>query len=212
MKSLGFSASVLFTLLISVNPVWSQDFSTVRTTCYAEADGPSKFNDLDMHINPQVGLSSFEYSKNAGGGQQKVTGGVTAEFGSAARRLETGWLWWQNSADATMKNGTTERITTNYITLPVMAKLRVLSARSQSWYLKLGVTTALRTSSSNNDATNAADVLGGLGLAARFPATRNSDFIIDTTYNRGLLQAVNNPSGANYNQGFVVLAGLSIRL
>lgn len=212
MKSQVFSVISMFTLLTVVNPVWAQDSSTVRSKGNAETEGPSNFRDLDMRLNPQVGVSSFEYSGRTGSGQQKVTGGLTAEFGNSARKLETGLLWWQTSADAPLKNGAVERINTNYLTLPMFAKLRVLNMRSQSWYLKLGFTTALRTNSSNRDLTNAADVLGGLGLAARFPATRNADFIVDTTYNRGLMQAVRTTEGNNYNQGFVVLAGLSIRL
>lgn len=212
MKSQVFSAISMAIALTAVNPVWAQDSSTVRTSAYAEADGPDKFRDLDMRLNPQIGLSSFEYSGRTGGGNQNVAGGLTAEFGGSARKLETGLLWWQTSADAPLKNGAVERINTNYITLPMFAKLRVLNMRSQSWYLKLGFTTALRTNSSNKELTNAADVLGGVGLAARFPATRNADFIVDTTYNRGLMQAVRTTEGNNKTQGFVVLAGLSIRL
>lgn len=210
MKSLFFAGSVMITLLTVVNPAWAQE-SEVRTSLLGEK-APTKFKDLDMHLNPQIGVSSFEYSKNTGGGGQHLSGGTTAEFGGPARKLETGLLFLRTGADAVLSNGTTAHLTTSYLALPMMAKLRILSMRSQSWYAKFGFTTALRMTRDNQNATNAADVLAGAGLAGRFPLSQKMDFVVDATYNRGLLEAVRTSAGANYNQGFVVLAGVSIRI
>ncbi len=50
----------------------------------------TRLSDLNIKLNPQLGLSSFEYSgKNSGQAQQKLSGGLTFEFGDSPRKLET---------------------------------------------------------------------------------------------------------------------------
>jgi len=213
MKSLFFATTAMFTVLTAVEPIWAaDDTSSVRTSISGEESGPTRLSDLDMHINPQLGVSSFEYSHNSGGGQQRLIGGATAEFGNESRKLETGLIFLQTGADATINNGTVERINTSYLTLPMMAKLRIMQMRAQSWYFKFGFATALRLNTNDTAATNSADVLAGIGLAGRFALAKKSDFIVEATYNRGLMEAIHTQDTTAYNQGFVILAGLSFHI
>ena len=157
-----------------------------------------RLSDLGMKLNPQLGVSSFEYSgKNAGEAKQKLSGGATVEFGGAPRKLETGLL-------AVQTQGST------MLTLPMMAKIRVFSMRAQSWYGKFGFSPAFELSSSRND-TNKIDILGAIGAGGRLTATKTSDFIIEATYNRGMLDGLRG-SGENFNQGFLVMAGMSFNI
>lgn len=212
MKNLFFLFSAVITLSTAVNPAWAQESSEVRIANPAEESGPSTFTDLNATVNPQLGMSSFEYSKKTGSGGQGMAGGATVELGSASRKLETGVLILQTGGDVTLNNGQDVRLKNTYLALPMMAKLRIMSMRSQSWFVKFGMTTALRIKKDDQNLSNAADVLAGLGLAGRFPLAQKSDFIIEATYNRGLLEAVRTKAEASFNQGFIVLAGVSIKI
>lgn len=157
-----------------------------------------RLSDLGMKLNPQLGVSSFEYSgKNAGEAKQKLSGGVTVEFGASQRKLETGLVVLQTQGST-------------LLTLPMMAKLRVLSMRAQSWYGKFGFMPAFEISSSRKD-TNNIDVLGSIGAGGRLMFNQKSDFIIEATYNRGLMDGLRG-GGENYNQGFLVMAGMSFNI
>lgn len=211
MKSLLIAASLMFTVLTAVQPIWAEETSTVRLGADNEA-GPSRLSDLGMHLNPQLGVSSFEYSGNTGGGHQNFSGGATVEFGGSNRKFETGLLLMQTAADATMNDGSTARVNVTYLSLPMMAKLRIISLRSQSWYAKFGAMTALQVGSSDRTITNGADVLAAVGLGGRFAFNQKSDFIVEATYNRGLLESLHTSSETSFNQGFIVMAGLSFSI
>jgi hypothetical protein len=211
MKSLLIASSMLFTVLTAVQPVLAQDSTTSRTSVGDDLNA-TRLSDLGMHLNPQIGLSSFEYSGKTGGGHQKLSGGTTVEFGGSSRKIETGLLLVQTGADATMNDGSVKQINVTYLTIPMMAKLRIISMHSQSWYAKFGVMTALAAGSSDRSVTNGADVLGAVGLGGRFIFTPKSDFIIEATYNRGVLEALHTSTETSYNQGFVVMAGLSFSI
>jgi hypothetical protein len=95
----------------------------------------------------------------------------------------------------------------------MLAKIRVMSYKSQSWFIKAGAMTMFELNSSNNKATNNLDVMGTLGVGGRFAFTRKADLVVDATYNRGMLNAIrSNQVGSTYNQGFLVMAGLSFNL
>ena len=127
--------------------------------------------------------------------------------------METGLLLVQTGGKATLSNGTTQDVQSTFLTIPMMAKIRIMQMHAQSWYLKGGVMTAFEVGSNNNGATNNLDVLASLGLGGRFLFTKNADFIVEATFNRGLLQALRTGSGAtDYNQGALILAGVSFRL
>ena len=211
MKSLFLLGPAMVMMLTAVQPLMAEDTGSVRLNV-DELDSPVRLSDLDMHINPQVGVSNFEYSGKNGGGKQQPTGGVTLEFGGASRKFETGMLLMQTSADATLNNGETATVNVTYLTLPMMAKLRVLAMKNQSWYAKFGALTALTVGSSDRNITSGADVMAAVGLGGRFTFTQKSDFIVEATYNKGLLESLNTTSGSSYNQGFVVLAGVSFNI
>jgi hypothetical protein len=213
MKTQFILTASLFTILTAAQPVLAatEDAASVKANVSDET-APTRLSDLDLHLNPQLGLSNFEYSNKIGGGKQKFTGGLTTEFGGNARKFETGLMIMQTGATTTLNNGQDGVINVTYLTLPMMAKLRVLEMKSQSWYAKFGGLTALTVGSSDRSATNGADVMLSGGLGGRFVFTQKSDFLIEATYNKGLLEAVHTSRGTSYNQGFVVLAGLSFRI
>ncbi|HMN67686.1 MAG TPA: outer membrane beta-barrel protein [Bdellovibrionales bacterium] len=200
MKSLVLYGSALFTVLTAVQPILAQSSETGVSTATIEENREPRLSDLGASINPQLGVSNFEYSGNeAGNSKSELSGGVTAELGGAERKLETGLLL--------MRTGT-EQITTSYLTIPMLAKIRILQMKSQSWYAKVGAMSAFALSSSNDDATNKVDVLGSLGFGGRFAMMKKADFVIEASYNRGLLDALKT-DGDTYNQGFLVMAGMS---
>ncbi|MGE0526905.1 MAG: hypothetical protein AB7G93_04980 [Bdellovibrionales bacterium] len=201
---LGFA---LFTVLTAVDSIWAQENSAEIRTRLDDGAPPSRLTDYDIHLNPQLGLSSFEYSgRSTGSSKQQLSGGLTAEFGGPARKLETGVV--------IMRTGSAvegEDITSTYLALPMMAKIRVVSLRAQSWYTKFGFMSAFELNSSRDSVTNNFDVIGSLGVGGRLPLNRTMDVLVDASYNRGLLDALRT-QGENYNQGFLFLAGVSIRI
>lgn len=196
MKTLSVLSLTVFTLLTAVKPVLAQEAATSRASVDEERE--MRLSDLNMKVNPQLGVSSFEYSGSAKTAtKQKLSGGATVEFGEDIRKMETGLLLIQAA-------------NSSYLTIPMMAKLRVMKMKAQNWYGKFGFAPAFRTS--NSKSTNAIDVLGTIGAGGRLYMTKRTDFIIEATYNRGLIEAVRSASDDNFNQGFLVLAGVSLSI
>ncbi len=211
MKTLIALTLTLFTLLTAVQKSWAQDDASLRTKLFDDA-GPTRLSDLGMRLNPILGVSDFSYSGEKGGGHQKFTGGATVEFGQAARKLETGLLLVQAGGSATLTNGSDARVNNTYLAIPLMAKLRLVTQRTQSWYAKFGVLSAFAIGSSKSAAANPVDVLGSVGLGGRFVFTSKTDFLVEATYNRGFMDALQSTVGTYRNQGVLVLAGLSISI
>jgi hypothetical protein len=213
MKRLIIAALLVTTCLTAVEPVLAQSStaagSTSRTTV---EEGPrERLSDLGMAINPQIGVSNFEYSeKSAGDSQNQLSGGVTVEFGGAPRKVETGLLILQTESAAQLKSGNTS-IRQTMLGIPMMAKLRLVSMKAQSWYGKFGVMPAFEMSSNEGQQTNNIDVISTLGIGGRLEFTRKADFVIEATYNRGFLDALRT-DGTSHNQGFLVLAGMSFNI
>ncbi len=200
MKTLKLLGLAVFMLSTVVEPVLAEVNDAGTSSMAIESEREMRLSDLGMKLNPQLGVSSFEYSgkTTAGEAKQKLSGGLTVEFGGAIRKMETGLLVVQTGASS-------------YLTIPMMAKLRVISMRAQSWYGKFGFMPAFEIGSSNRNTTNI-DVIGALGAGGRLTMTKKSDFIIEATYNRGLIDAVRSNSEQNYNQGILVMAGVSISI
>ncbi len=200
MKRLMISASSLLMFLTVGAPVSAQQAPDAGTsTVKIEDEGPQRLSDLGMAIFPQIGVSSFEYSKGVDAdADSKLTGGVTVEFGKDVRKLETGLMVLETAA-------------ATYLTIPMNAKLRLvqMSAR-QSWYGKFGFMPAFEMG--NDRDVNNTDVIGSLGIGGRMEFNKSSDFIIEGTFNRGLMDAVRNVQGDNLNQGFLVMAGMSFQI
>lgn len=196
MKTLNLLGLIVFTISTGVQPVLAQEAATTRATVEEERD--LRLSDLNMKVNPQLGVSSFEYSGSAKTtAKQKLSGGATVEFGGDVRKMETGLMVIQGAQSS-------------YLTIPMMAKLRVMKMRAQNWYGKFGFAPAFQTS--KNKSTNPVDVLGTIGAGGRLYMTKKTDFIVEATFNRGLMDAVRSTSDNNYNQGFLVLAGVSISI
>lgn len=199
MKNYIFSVVSLFTVLTVAQPILAQEGTS---TMKAEEASPERIRDFNPRLNPQIGLSSFEHS-HASGSRNGAAFGVTAELGQTEmRKLETGLLLVQTGSEVA---------SVNYLTIPMMAKIRVIATRVQSWYAKFGFAPAFELSSTNKAATNNMDVLMGAGLGGRFGLGKDMDFIVEATYNRGLIDNLRG-SGTNYNQGFLVLGGVSLRI
>ena len=197
MKNYVFPILAMTTLLTAAQPLLAQDGTT---SVKLESVAPSQIADFNMRINPQLGLSSFEH-KGQKGSNHSPAFGATVELGeSAMRKLETGLMIMTMGSDTAKST---------YLTIPMMAKLRLLSMKAQSWYAKFGFNSAYALNSSNNKVTNKIDVLMSAGAGGRLALTRSMDFIIEGTYNRGLLDNLKG-SGDEYNQGFLILAGFSI--
>ena len=154
----------------------------------------------------------MSYSGDDGSARQKLSGGSTVELGGDSRKLETGLLFMQTSGDVTLQDGSRSPVTNSYLAVPMMAKLRVAALRTQSWYAKFGVISAFSVGPSRTATANPIDLMGSAGLGGRFVFTPKADFIIEATYNRGVMDAVQSSSSVNYNQGFLVLVGLSFRI
>jgi hypothetical protein len=168
--------------------------------------------DYKVRLVPEFGMSSMGYTgKMAGDNGQGFSGGLTTEIGTTkARLLETGVLFVQSKSTANIgPGGTSETISTSQLGIPLMAKLRFIDMKSQSWYAKLGAITTFQTSS-NRDNTNTMDVLGSVGVGARVPLDRKMDIIVEASYARGLLNAFLTESSVQ--EGVLVFTGVSIAL
>lgn len=212
MKKLMFLSTAVFIFWTGVSPVLAQeiddDAASTTSLTLEEDDVPTRLSDLPMRLNPQAGVSSFEYSgANGDSGSNKFSGGLTVEFGGAARKMETGLLVMPISSRLAGVD-----INSTYLAIPMMAKLRVLAGKSQSWYAKVGALTAFETSSNRGDKTNNIDVLAAIGAGGRMAMSKKIDFLVEATFNRGLIDAISGAAGKNYNQGLLVMAGMSFGL
>lgn len=167
----------------------------------SEDMAPESLREMGLRLNPQLGVSSFEHSKQIGT-TTSAAFGVTAELGRESRKLETGLM---------VVDMGSSRATSRYLTIPMMAKIEIFKMRAQNWYAKAGFNTAYEISSTKDSATNNLDILAGLGLAGRLAFNQKADLVIEATYNRGLLDNLRS-GGPSYNQGILVLTGLSFRL
>lgn len=199
---------LVFIFWTGVEPATALSDESSTSTAKIEGEGLDRLSDLPMRLNPQLGLSSFEKS-GAGGnnGQEQFMGGLTVEFGESVRKLETGLLLMPVNAKI---NG--QDVNSTYLAIPMLAKLRLANYGAQSWYAKFGFLTAFETSSNRDSETNNIDVLASVGAGGRLVMTKRSDFIIEATYNRGMLDSLRSGSSTTYNQGFLVMAGMSIGL
>ena len=200
MKSLSRATGALLSLLTAVQPIFADVLETGTSTTTIVNSTPERLRDLGVSVNPQLGVSSFDYSEGASEkSNSDLSGGVTFEFGRGMRKMETGLLVMQTTAST-------------YLTIPMAAKLRLVQLGAQTWYGKFGFMPAFEISSRTEARTNNIDVLGSLGAGGRFEFNKKSDFIIEATFNRGVMDALRSSNGDNLNQGFLVLAGMSFNI
>lgn len=200
MKKHILHAASLTIFWTAAAPVWAQSSASLGTSSTAiESVVPERLSDYGMRLNTQLGSSSFETTganKKSGSG---LSGGLTVEFGKSVRKFETGLIYM-------------EMARSGFLTVPMNAKIRLVSMRAQSWYLKAGFAPAFETANRQAQASNL-DVLAGLGIGGRAMINEKTDLILDATYHRGLLNAdVNSPAYGVFNQGLLLLAGLSVRI
>lgn len=206
MKSQVLAAISLIMFSTVAMPVWAQsgafiDSSSLENTSTMQMEEavPESLSDYGMRLNPQIGSSSFETTgkdKKSGSG---LSGGLTVEFGHSVRKFETGLMYM-------------EMARSGFIAVPLMAKLRLFSMRAQSWYAKVGFATAFESANRKAEASNL-DVLAGLGISGRAVINSRTDLVLEATYHRGLLNADAGSQSYNvFNQGLLLLAGLSFRI
>jgi hypothetical protein len=177
-----------------------------------EKQSEDVYSEYKVRLVPEIGMSSMGYTgKMAGDNGQGLSAGLTTEIGETkARLLEAGVLLVNTTSTAAIgPHGTNETISTSQLGIPLMAKLRFIDTKSQSWYFKVGAITTFQTNS-NQANTNSFDVLGALGLGARVPLDRKMDILIEATYNRGIMNAFLDESGVQ--EGVLVFTGISIAL
>lgn len=167
--------------------------------------------EYQIHLVPQVGMSSMSYSgQDLGKSGQAFSGGLTTEIGQTkARLLETGLIFLGGSSTVSV-NGNEQQINTTHIAIPLMAKIRFISTKSQAWYAKLGALTAFETATSDANLTRSFDVLISGGVGARVPITRKADLLLEGTYNRGTFNALRN--GYSVFEGIVAFTGVSVEI
>jgi Outer membrane protein beta-barrel domain len=173
-------------------------------------ESPESNDAYKVRLVPQVGITSLGYSGTSGGeATQTVSGGLTTEIGQSKQRLlETGFLFLQGNSNAKIGvNGANEKVSTSQLAIPLMAKIRFVETKEQSWYAKVGILTAFETSSNQGNATSPFDVLGSAGIGARFPAGRKADFLVEATYNRGVFNAFRD--GTGIQEGMMIFTGIS---
>jgi hypothetical protein len=183
-----------------------------RISQKAGAEESYGLSDLPMRLNPQIGVSSFQYS-GEGSSKAQLSGGALVEFGEGAYRVETGALVLRSVSTTTYIGATQDTlIQRNLLAIPVDAKFRLYSDPAQAWFLKAGFTQAYELSSNKGDITNKIDVLASLGITTRLAFTKRADFLIESSYNRGLVPALKTAHTDAYNEGLLILAGISFRL
>lgn len=185
MKALVLFNLFIVTLMVSAAPVLAQNSSLTTTQ---ESIREPRLSDLGLKLNPQLGVSSFTYSESKTA-QTKLSGGATVELGQASRKLETGLLLVQ-LPDSSM------------LTIPMMAKLRVLSLPTQNWYGKFGFLPGFEISDSRSQ-KNPIEILGAIGAGGRLAFNKRADLVVEATYNRGMMEHLS---------GFLVTAGMSFGL
>lgn len=201
MKYLILAATSLTILSTVAEPVWAQSELSLGGSSATTIDSvvPERLSDYGMRLNPQLGSSSFETTGTKKASSSGLSGGLTVEFGQSLRKFETGLIYMEMA-----KSG--------FLTVPMMAKIRLFSMRAQSWYAKVGFATAFETANRKADVSNL-DVLAGLGIGGRAMINNKVDLILEATYHRGILSADERSQAYDvYNQGLLVLAGFSIRI
>ncbi|MGE4132752.1 MAG: outer membrane beta-barrel protein [Bdellovibrionales bacterium] len=210
MKSAAIWALGLFTVLTVGQPSWAQESTS---TMSMDEAAPNSLSDLNLNLNPQLGVSSFEYSRGSTKSGSGISGGVTFEMGQPARKLETGLLILQTERSVKLpKSSEAVDLRSTYLAIPMMAKIRVASLGAQSWYGKFGFLSAFEMNSNRDSATQNYDVMAAIGGGGRFMVTRGTEFLLEATFNRGLIDSLRSANGSSYNQGFLVSAGLSFGL
>jgi hypothetical protein len=208
---LSLALSGLFTAPVFADDSTSTSLSGASSELKLDSQEGGPWSRLNPRIVPQLGMSSMQYT-GAGGGSpgQGFAGGVTTELGTSKARLaETGILFIQSNAGANIgPNGSSQTVSSSEIAIPLMAKIRFIDSRTQSWYFKIGATTTFETATNAN--TSAFDILAGGGVGVRLPVSKKMDLLVEATYNRGMLDALQNAGGVT--EGVLGFIGLSIGL
>lgn len=191
----------LITVLTAAQPILAEGSLSAGSTSSMtiETAAPERLGDYGLALNPQIGSSSFEYTGKDKSSNDGLSGGLTVEFGRGMRKFETGLVLVQMA-----KSG--------YLTIPMMAKVRLFSMRAQSYYAKLGFAAAFEAVNRKQEASNY-DVLAGLGVGGRLALGNKIAFIIEGTFHQGMVNAYSNRSNDIVrNQGFLILSGLSFSI
>ena len=182
-------------------------------------------------IFPYLGASLFELKGDIGTSKaslnQRGMGGIGIEVGKGRVRFESGLGVLQSGTAGNGKAGILPfnfQLRSNFITLPLLAKIHFFSDTFSSAFLKLGFTAAYLAQSdfevaalgrsATEDVRNKAnnyDWLLTAGFGGRFYLSQSWDWILDTTFYRGQVDATK-AEGKSVYQGFTLSTGLAYRL
>jgi hypothetical protein len=201
MKRQMISAFALFSFLTAGGPLWAQGESRLDRASGAEA---LPMTTMGLRVNSLIGASTTE-------GKSSLSGGTTVELGELpTRKFETGLIALQTGASARPAGAATDQnFSATFLAVPLLAKFRLLDMHAQSWFLKAGAMPAAKVS--QDDQMKDFNVLASVGLSGKLVFTRRADFVVEASYNRGLMDSLRAP-GTSYSEGVTVLAGLSFRL
>ncbi len=186
----------------------------------------------DMRLIPVLGMTSFdlegegtdddffEYKADQGG-----MGGLLLDIGSGAGAFQTGLVYLQTGPKAS-EHGLTVSVTLNYLAVPLLGKYNFSGDPSSTFFFKGGVTPMyfvdgkVKASYLGYNASqkidrkeiSSGDVMATAGFGFAAPMVGGNSFIVDATFNRGLVSVNKSGDDKIYNQGFLVSVGFGIDL
>ncbi|MCB0407089.1 MAG: outer membrane beta-barrel protein [Bdellovibrionales bacterium] len=157
-----------------------------------------------VDMNVQLGLAAFEKTgdQSQNSSKQNVSAGLTFDIGDSNRVVETGLAYFQTSTEKQNKE-----INSGYVAIPLNAKFYTKDAQ-EGLYIKAGMLTSFLVTTSDSKQTRNLDLIGNIGLGSKIKMSSSYDFIIEGTYNRGFMDTLKS-SGDTYNQGLMILGGIS---
>lgn len=186
--------------------------------------------EAQVKVSPFVGISTFSMSSDSfntngvdatskGDFQPGLTIGALVDVGDMAtknRVLATGIMLYQAGAELDVTNNGLKKTATVdaiYMTIPMLAKTRVVSGKEI--YFKGGfnnsilLTESVEGVSDNNIDSRGFDVLGSLGVSGKFDYRGKKDLSVEASYNHSVFDARQRFTSTQ-SQGFFVTLGMPL--
>ena len=181
-----------------------------------------------MSVAPVLGMSTFSFAGDSmWQSKNGLTAGAIVDFGRSYFSMETGLMYMQQGARASLdataggrKVGTvTADVNLEYLALPILGRYNFSGDAQKTFFLKAGAmpqtllgkevkVSGFGQSYSTRDLDVATtDVLLVAGAGLEFPFSQNGSIRGDLTYNRGLLKVNNSGDTTLNNQGFLTSVG-----
>lgn len=208
MKSLKTINTTLAVLVLSAFSISTSAKNatgdTASTSALKVEDIKQESGETHFSINTQFGMAAFEKDGAASQNNSEgaFVGGLTFDIGEKSRVLETGLTYFQANTSSRSLN-----IRTSYLAIPLNAKFYI-AGEQQGLYIKTGMLTSFLVGTNNSEQTRNFDLIGNIGLGGKLNVSKNMNFIIEGTYNRGFIDSLK-ADGNSYNQGLLITAGVA---